>query len=442
MKWTTNKRKLQMNFKINLSYDSFAIATLVLFFCGAAVRFVLYNTIGKIGMGSLVPDVYVVLLVLTTFFSVITDFKRIKPLFGFLGVFMLIVLYFGMTLLIHPEYYYYYTRDVVGVWDELFSPITGCIYGFMVIVLCRNSECIWRGLQWCAGIDLVYYTIRVITATKVGHWTGYDTAGNLIDTTYDLGVGYSIMFVTIILGCMYAEKKKIVYLLGMIYSLVLVLNNGSRGALICLGLAVFLLLVCISNRKKRNVKQKLGVVVLFVGIILIISFLDQIIIKVGTVLRNIGFNSRTIESMLTGEFLADNGRNKITERALAAIKEGSVIGLGAFGDRPFIAPYYWWGYSHNIALEMLCDFGILLGVILLLALSCVLIKIMFSIKSSEDKYVFVVLLSSCGKLLVSDTIWGYPQFWALLGFICIFMHNTNKNELSFKRSKKWRIHVK
>lgn len=438
MKCRKHRWNLNIRTEISLNSDLFAIAALVLFFCGSAIRFILNNTVGKMGLSSLIPGIYAVLLIGFLFLSVLMNLKKTRYVLLFIGVFTAVSLYFGFTVMLHPEYMYYYCRETVGVWDELFSPVTGCIYGLLVIILCQKTECIWKGLKCCAWIDLAYYTIRVLIANKSGHWSGYDAAGNVIDTTYDLGVGYSIMFILVIFLCMYSERKRIIYLIAAGYSLVLVLNNGSRGALIGLALGISLLMICRDNTRKWGFKQKLLIVLLLIMVVVAFGFLDQIVVWIGKTLNNMGFNSRTINAMLSSTLFDDNGRNRITERALIAIEEGGVFGLGAFGDRPYIAPYYWWGYSHNIVLEIICDFGIIFGIILLGMLLKNLIHILFAPKDKESKYVFIVMLSSCGKLFVSDTIWGYPQFWALLGFMVLFAQNAETIKSDFRRLK-WKI---
>lgn len=423
MKIFSSNQQLQLNINLKLTSDKLAVTAAVLYFSGAAVRFALSNTIGKIGLSGAVNYVYMILLIWTVLLCVLGDRRRIKASVIFLVLLVALAVYFEGTLVIHPEYEYYFKRDTVGVWDELFSPVTGCIYGLLVILLCLNSENVWKSLKYCAWIDLVYYTIRVILANKTGYWTGYDASGNVINTLYDLGVGYNIMFVSIIFLCKYNERKKIIDLAAAVYSLILVLSNGSRGALICLGLFIILTVVCKNDTKQMELKHKIKIFFLLAAVIFILVYFDVIIIAMGKMLSSFGINSRTINAMLSGTLLSDNGRETITERALIAIKNGGILGLGAFGDRPYIAPYYWWGYCHNIILEIMCDFGTILGSILILTLFGSLLRVLFAHKSNSYRYVYIIFFSICGKLFVSDTIWGYPQFWALLGVLILFSWN-------------------
>ncbi len=435
--------RLRIKFSTGMSSDQFAIAAAVLCFSSAAWRFVLNNTVGKIGLSFAVEPIYVALLIIMVLLSVLTD-KRRRKLFGvFVGIFVLVAAYFGMTLLMHPDYEYYYMRETVGIWDELFSPVTGCIYALLVVLLCKKADCVWTALKCSAWIDLAYYSIRVLLASRAGHWTGYDAMGNVIDTSYDLGVGYSIMFITIIFLCKYSEKKKTVDLLAMIYSLALVLNNGSRGALICFGLCVILLIVCKDGAQQRTLKQKIKVMLLICAILIFVFTFDKIIIAAGNLLSSAGLESRTINAMVSGTLLEDNGRNTITEHAVIAIQEGGLWGLGAYGDRPYIAPYYWWGYSHNIILEMMCDFGMILGPLLIAGLAAVLLRVLSARKSNAYRYVYIALFSICGKLIVSDTIWGYPQFWAILGIILLYPYEVKINGFISKKERvKWKRNVR
>jgi hypothetical protein len=302
-----------------------------------------------------------------------------------------------------------------------------------VVLLCGEPQSLWTSLKYSAWIDLVYYTLRVLIASKTGHWSGYDAFGNVINTTYDLGVGYSIMFVAIIFLCSFMERKKLVDLFASIYAVLLVLNNGSRGALICLALCVVFLAVCRDYEKERSLLQKTWIVFLIGMLVVVLINFDDIVHGLGELLYSMGLHSRTVIAMSTGEFLADNGRNTITERALVAISEGGLTGLGAYGDRPYIAPYYWWGYCHNIALEVICDFGIIIGPVLLVVFTGILLRILFAPKSDTYRYVFVAFLSICGKMMVSDTIWGYPQFWALIGCVILYTYDKKTNTAAQKK---------
>lgn len=427
--------RLRIKMKLKISGDFFAEAAMVISFSNAAVRFVLNNTIGKIGPDYLVDLFFVVLFFGTVFISVLMDRKRRKSFCFFMLVFCAVLLYFGGTLVFHPEYLEYYQKDTVGIWDELFSPITGCIYGLLIVLLCRKSECIWKSLTCCAWIDIVYLSIRVLLASRSGSWSGYDSSGNLIDTSYDLGVGYSLMFTAIIFLCSFCRKKRPVDLIMSLYAILLALDNGSRGALLCLCLCISLLVICNDDTKQRSIWQKIKVVGFLAAVILILTYFDKIIIAFGNVLYSFGLTSRTVDAMRFGTLMADNGRDSIAYYAMEAIRDGGIIGQGAFGDRPYIAPHYWWGYSHNIILELLCDFGIILGPVLIGLLLFALLKVLFAPKKDTYRYSFIVLLSICGKMIVSDTIWGFPQFWALLGILILFAVNSKSKYHIFRRVK-------
>lgn len=421
MESTSKRQHLKLKIKINSEFFSEVAA--VMYFSGSAVCFALNNTIGRIGLNFLVDVLYVVLLISAVLFCIILNRERRKQIFLFLGIFTLVLLYFGLTLAVHPSYLEYYLKDTVGVWDELFSPVTGCIYGLMVVLLFRKADCLWRCLKISGWINLVFYSFVIIS--RDGNWTGYNAVGQVISTSYDLGIGYNVIFITCILLCSYLEKRKIVDLVAMVYSLFLVLGNGSRGALICFFLCIVLLVVS-KSKKKWTWKQKLGILGLILLMIMFIVDFNTIIVAIGRGLSGIGLQSRTITSMLTGTLTDDNGRDRITAYAIEAIKAGGIIGLGAFGDRPFIAPHFWWGYSHNIVLEMLCDFGIIIGTILLLLLVIELRRILLAPKGDAFRYLYIVMLSACGKLVISDTFWGYPQFWALLGVLIMYQRFEDK----------------
>lgn len=367
--------------------------------------------------------------------NVLKDKTQIKSVVIFSIVFVCIAAYFAGTLAIHPEYKPFYLRKSVGVWDDLFSPVTGCIYAFFIIILADKPRIIWKGLRITAWINLIYFLIKIYHAHKVGYWVRTIETGKLIHSTYDMGVGYGLVFVAVIFLCQFLKEKRIIALLLSGVSVVLVLQNGSRGALLCYALCIVMAIICKGNTRLYEIRRLIWIGLFAVVCAVGLAGFKQITSVVGNLLVNLGVNSRTIVSMAEGTLLSGNGRNAITELALSAIKDGGIVGLGAFGDRPYIAPHFWWGYSHNFILEIICDFGLILGPILVVLLLGVLARIVISPKNDDYRYVFIVFVSMAAKLFISDTIWGYTRFWALLGLVYLFYFRREKCTINIEEGK-------
>ena len=69
--------------------------------------------------------------------------------------------------------------------------------------------------------------------------------------------------------------------------------------------------------------------------------------------------------LLNGEITDDHGRAEIARLSWDGIAKQGFFGMGPFGCRTIIAPYYNYGYPHNIFLEFILDYGWVLGILFL-----------------------------------------------------------------------------
>ena len=254
---------------------------------------------------------------------------------------------------------------------------------------------------------LLYSIYQFLKAVSDGYWTVLNAAGESIEQSYNLGFGYTVIFCATVFLDFYPGKKKTYLLLGCI-STVLALVGGSRGCVLCLLILEYSIF--------------LKSFPLFLSI--------KILITAGAVLAGILFNAfyydilswlsgidaRTIQMFLSGDITSDNGRDAIYALAAGAVKTMPFLGYGAFGDRQFITPYYYWGYCHNIILELIIDFGWLFGIIIFLIICVRSIQVLIRARE-EQAFVICILLAANAKLFLSDTFWGYPQFWMLIGYL-------------------------
>lgn len=111
---------------------------------------------------------------------------------------------------------------------------------------------------------------------------------------------------------------------------------------------------------------------------------------------------------LSGDITSDNGRDAIYALAAGAVKTMSFLGYGAFGDRQFITPYYYWGYCHNIILELIIDFGWLFGIIIFLIICVRSIQVLIRARE-EQTFVICILLAANGKIIPVGHILGIPS---------------------------------
>jgi hypothetical protein len=134
--------------------------------------------------------------------------------------------------------------------------------------------------------------------------------------------------------------------------------------------------------------------------------------EVAFFLQRIGISSRTIMKVISGEFAKDIGRTRLYQIAIDLIRTGGPFGNGIYGDRVAISSLttMWIGYCHQIVLEILVDFGYVLGSFFLVIMARRIIKILFA-KESEWRSLYIIFLISASQLILSGSYLYSSIFW-------------------------------
>ncbi len=409
------KNKLvKPNRNITLSLSTFPSITCILWICSDLVRTICAKLLSFFG-GAEFASCITVIIIYTPLLLYIVMCKRL-PWKKFNVVFLLSAGYFLFTLIIHRDYAQWYFRSHYGVIQLIFSPDKGAIWAFLMIEVSGSAEKIWNNLRYSVlGIG-IYNIYLFLQARSLGYWEYMNSSGVISKRSYSLEFGYNMVFIFLVaFVSAYLYSKKI-YQWVCVVALCLTLYAGSRGALICI--CVFLLCHFLFKQGKLIYKIVAGIGIILAGSSLYL-FKNEIIILLSSMLNKFNIQSRTIEMMISGESLDDSGRSKIYNLIWDAIKDNPILGYGAFGDRKFIAPKYNWGYSHSILYEMMADFGIPLGILLLLVL---IMWTLWSIAKSKNTimaYLIIILFSMCTRLAISDTFWGDSYFWMLISLLLL-----------------------
>ncbi len=393
------------------------------------VRTLLYSVLSKVNLGRS----YLFLTIFIMYFPIIIVFfaqpakEKIvnKELIIFIVSFIVIALYFAITLFIHPGYEEHYTKKYFGAYDAVFRPDNGAIFLLLAVLLCKNTERLRHNLKLAAPILFVYLGYQYWQYKTMGYWMVYDWQGDYVEQSYNLGFGYSAMFCSTVMLSLFMEEHKWWELIVAVASFILAILGGSRGCVLTFMIFVFIY-VCKKIEEVRFYKKIIIIAVMAVAFVLIYTNYNTILTKIS------GVNSRAISMFVEGTFTADNGRNEIYKLAIDAIKHVPFLGYGAYGDRQFIAPYFYWGYSHNIVLEFIIDFGWIFGVLFLGILFYLCVKAVIKAKGNQVA-VIAILIGANAKLFISDSFWAYPYFWMLIGYITYIMY-VDKKESNVQRS--------
>lgn len=406
-----DKLKIRLNF-VHIDYDKAITWFICLYFSSGLVRLAVrrFLTVARLqSQYVLFANLIIYMPLILILILMISKRKIDKSLWSFFLVLCATIFLFAFTLFLHPNYDRFFFWDTYGIWEDVFRPDSGAIFGFLVVTASRNSKRLIENLKYASLLLLLYSGYQFIKAVSDGYWTVLNAAGESIEQSYNLGFGYTVIFcATIFFGFFIREKRKIYLILGCI-STVLALTGGSRGCIVCL--LVFGILYLFKEFSVVPIHKKIMITAAAVLLgILFNAFYYDILSGLS------GIDARTIQMFLSGDITSDNGRDAIYSLAAEAIKNMPFLGYGAFGDRQFITPYYYWGYCHNIFLEMIIDFGWLLGLIVFLIIGVKCIQVLITARD-EQAFVICILLSANAKLFLSDTFWGYPQFWMLIAYL-------------------------
>lgn len=263
------------------------------------------------------------------------------------------------------------------------------------------------------------FAVLYETFKKISYWIiSYATIIVLTSQIGSAYMGFSYAILIFILFALYDGlfgKNKVSFVFGMLGTIVNILG-GTRGSIICI--AFFLLFFLFFSKR-----YKIVLFITFLGCVLFMCY-DRILILFAELTRIIGINSRIIDALNglnMNSIVSANGRTSITDASLELIKNNP-LGYGFLGERAKLNDAIFWfktnGYAHNIFLELLLQFGIVLGTLIIIfmiyKIICFIIR--FDCRQ-ENMALAIIFLCYCTHLLVSRSYTTTFEFWAFWGIL-------------------------
>ncbi len=335
-----------------------------------------------------------------------------KAIMSFGAVWIVVFAICMVTYLFHPEYEAWLFHGEFNIWLAIFRP-DQALYLFLFIRLIDDPKKIFKTLKWSGFILIAYNAYKLFYAEFVrGYWvtTGIQRGA---EGEYNLGFGYDVLLLFILFTVLGKKESKWYYVLSGV-SLICILMAGSRGPL--LGVALILLIQLWDRIRSRSIAQRLtltGLVAAVMGGIIV--NISTILMSIGLLLQKLGISSRTAMLLLSGNYSTDSGRSSIYAIALELIKTGGPFGHGIYGDRYVISQRtsLWIGYCHDIALEILVDFGYLLGGFILIVMVYRIIHLLRA-PDSEWRSLYLIFLIAASQLILSGSFWYIATFWGAM----------------------------
>lgn len=303
--------------------------------------------------------------------------------------------------------YKYFTSTVL--WTLL---IGGCVF-FLQGSLINMKNVSYNQLLGAAKITLVISTLYSLYTIISKNATYEDN----MDFSYRALPAVLIVFSGLLVKK--AGRSTIVF---AAMGVVLLLLQGTRGPLLCL--AVY---VCLMLYKKHGMGKfflKVSAAVLIVTLLLSSQTIQNWLLNVSEQIDSTGYSSRFISMLVKGELSDDNGRDVIKEALLEEIQENPFQIRGMFADRQAtrgLRNYEWniiypeGTYAHSIWIEVIFDWGLLLGGVLLISIVLILFR---TIKKCSMSDAYIVMLFVCTgfvHLFLSGSYLEDTGFFFLMG---------------------------
>lgn len=334
----------------------------------------------------------------------------------FFLIILYLVLYLCATYCLHPDYAYYYFREEYGLLDYVFLPDNG-IYAYFFIRLVNDPARILRGLRVSGWIVYLYSALRLYVATVKGFWLEEGSRGQEYRSSYNMNYGYTLLlFVCFFLFCAF-EKGSLFDLLMAGVGCFMILCGGSRGPL--LDIAVFMiLLLWLRFRRSRH---KLLFLTGLCGVGGAAAALrEKAVALLLSLLENLGLHSRTLEMIQNGTIAHNNGRNVFWAASAQMIKDNP-LGYGAMGARHILCGIHIVGHPHNLPIELIIEYGVVLGPLILLLMLTASLRIFLRRRDNGWQGIFLIFFANACQLLTSYTYWHSPALWSALAVgVCYF----------------------
>ncbi len=240
---------------------------------------------------------------------------------------------------------------------------------------------------------------------------------------YSQFYGFLIARGTVIKCIDFFDRKRFRTIPLIILSLVMIIICGARTPIVCVA-AVFLCEIFVSLLRyvrKKKIRMRKGTWKVLCSLcVLLILGTGFIAYSRGKQMTGIKEGERIIYIIANNAFFKSDARIQILKIAGEGIADHCLFGTGLVGDRILIAGKtgymneFTGSYAHNMFAELLLEFGIPVGGMIILYILIVCYKGL--VRSSGSKLQIYLYLISYGivTLLISGTILKQTEFWILL----------------------------
>lgn len=303
-----------------------------------------------------------------------------------------------------------------------FSVIKFFLYYPLIIIVFSSLE------DYDHLIDIIIKAARLfaIVLAYISYTTylrnGYSFAGY---ASYDMTHGYECAKVAAVLLLSLSLKKKKFRLFDIVAFLAMAFSSfvfGSRGSILML--FVYFIIIYLKNYLIDQPSNKRIVLFAFTCIVAILVgiYYYEILGQLSETLSRLNISSRTLDKMLNSSISTDTGRSVLQLQVIERWKDMPIFGYGILGDRQFISG----SYVHSLILELITDFGYVLGVIMVIAIVVLVVK---SIRNERKRELCLLIETiTLVNLMISSSFVVNTNFYIMLAVLATSRIPYNKIE--------------
>lgn len=312
------------------------------------------------------------------------------------------------------------------------------LHGLVIMELIRYCLCMFLlGSSVIDAKDLMYKLRISGIVVLILYFLQFFVFSSLVEYfSYSQNMGYNSLLCLSVFYLLYLLERKKVYLLITGISFIFIVMSGSRGPLLCGALICLMGYVVL---KGVSVSKLMPFVIAFVFLLIFyFTFEKEILGWLFNTLNDNGLSVRIVEKLMDNSIGDDSERDIYHKLAWDYINDHLFYGSGVANDRIYLYQYVkyfeysqtvYGSYCHNIALELLMQYGLFAGVIILLISIIYVIRFSLRVKCLYSKSLLLVALSiGFFPLMVSRSYFTFSPFYFLLGLLL-------NRSLQFRKNK-------
>jgi hypothetical protein len=352
------------------------------------------NAVGRVILGSSAIDTLLVYGILAWF-----TYKAMPALFRTIDVraiimILLTLIYVGLSVLLNAKL----NQEIYTV--AIRDTAIAITVGIYLAAKISDMKLLLKKLEKVSA----FAAVEMIVSFAIYHFILKVEWGS-----GSMGLSYRMLVPTILVFYTVLQKFELKRLLLLILLIAILILQGSRGPVIAT--LVFPFLYVTVNSVGNFKKTFLLWVVFILVAVYILRYLDDILLWLSGIMEKYNFDSKTVRLILSGDIFDPNGRDKIANDAWEVVLNNP-IGVGYFGERPLIDIY-----CHNIFLELMVDFGLVIGGIISIVFVGLVVKKSIRSSVAERNVLLILLCAFIIKLLFSGSFWTEVMFFVFATFL-------------------------